>query len=49
MELEEFFSMFLASGLAAQFGDGVRRVISGLSGKKAIAKSFGVGYTHEES
>lgn len=40
MELDEFFSMFLASGLAAQFGNGVPRVVSGLSGTELAFEVF---------
>lgn len=40
MELDEFFSMFLTSGLAAQFGNGVPRVISGLSGTELAFAVF---------
>lgn len=40
MELDEFFSVFLASGLAAQFGNGVPRVVSGLSGTELAFEVF---------
>ena len=36
LELDEFFSMFIASGLAAQFGRGVPKYVSGLSGTELV-------------
>ena len=37
-EINEFFEMFLASGLAAQFASGTPRIVSGMSGVELAAE-----------
>ena len=36
MSLQKFFDLFIATGFAAQFGNGVPKVISGLSGTELV-------------
>lgn len=41
MEMDEFMDMFIAGGLAAQFGSGVPKYISGMSGTELVWEVVG--------
>ena len=48
MKPEEFMSLFIASGLADQFGKGVPRFVSGLSGTELVLETINrCGFTAE--
>lgn len=48
MSLQKFFDLFIATGFAAQFGNGVPKVISGLSGTELVYEIISKAGIREE-